>query len=533
VPLPDGGPWPPANLAPVTERLCAWSAWYSGNPDELEYVYGTGYGWGYDSVSNNRIKDHPSQYRGGVVGRFARWFWGEPNSSNQKRSKLHVPIASDIATTSADLLFSEPPTITPADEKDTTTQDRIEQLIDDGMHASLLESGEVGAALGGSYLRVCWDADVKDKPWLSVQHADAAVPEWRWSMLSAVTFWRELHRDDKQVIRHLERHEPGVILHGLYDGTPENLGKPIGLGAYPETRDLQPVIDTGIPYLTASYVPNMLPNRLWRSLPAGAPMGRSDYASSEPLFDALDETYSSWMRDIRIGKGRLIVPETYLQDLGVGKGAGFDADREVWEGLNMLGSADRNQLTVAQFAIRVAEHKDTSRELIGQILRNAGYSEQTFGIGDELAAAVTATEVSARERKSNITRDKKIVFCRPGLQDAIRAELAIDAVVFNSGVTPDRPNIDFGDVVSEDPQVLAQTAQLLRAAEAASTKTIVQLVNPDWDDERVDQEVAAIEAEKPVMDLGGFGPGAEHGPAEPSMNGDRPTAGRAASKGAD
>ena len=37
-----------------------------------------------------------------------------------------------------------------------------------------------------------------------------------------------------------------------------------------------------------------------------------------------------------------------------------------------------------------------------------------------------------------------------------------------------------------------QTAQALRAAEAASTKTLVQLVHPDWDGDQVDEEVALI-----------------------------------------
>ena len=94
-------------------------------------------------------------------------------------------------------------------------------------------------------------------------------------MLSAVTFWEELSRDDKEVIRHLERHEVGYILHAVYKGTPTDLGKPTDMGAFPETADLESVIETGIPKLTAEYIPNMKPNRLWRSLPAAAPMGRS------------------------------------------------------------------------------------------------------------------------------------------------------------------------------------------------------------------------------------------------------------------
>ncbi|CAM5367333.1 phage portal protein [Streptomyces californicus] len=48
-------------------------------------------------------------------------------------------------------------------------------------------------------------------------------------------------------------------------------------------------------------------------------------------------------------------------------------------------------LTVSQFAIRVQEHRDTSEDLINQILRSCGYSAQTFGICGYVA--VTATDV--------------------------------------------------------------------------------------------------------------------------------------------
>ena len=42
-------------------------------------------------------------------------------------------------------------------------------------------------------------------------------------------------------------------------------------------------------------------------------MGRSDYDNLRDLMDALDESYSSWMRDIRLAKARLIVPAQFLR----------------------------------------------------------------------------------------------------------------------------------------------------------------------------------------------------------------------------
>jgi A118 family predicted phage portal protein len=494
MPLPTGNiAWPPTSVAQVYPRLASWSAWYAGDPDGLAQVYGATVGNPYDSHEAKVVANHPSQYRGGVVGFFARWFWGEPVSVGERRSKLHVPVAGDIAATSADLLFSEPPTTAVDDER---TQKRLDELVDDGMHAKLLEAAEIGAALGGVYLRVCWDTDNADRPWISAVHADAAVPDWQWwdEKLAAVTFWRVISQDGQKVVRWLERHEPGAILHGVYEGSPTTLGKPRNLADYEQTRDLQPEVQTGIDKLTAVYIPNMRPNRLWRNVPAAAYCGRSDLFGVEPLMDALDEVYSSWMRDLRLGKGRVIVPDVYLQSLGSGKGARWDPEREVYASLNMMVRPDSPpQITVQQFAIRVQEHRDSATEFATKIVEMAGYSAQTFGLAGDVA--ITATEVEARERKSLITRKKKINYWRPGLADILETLLLIDQAVFRTPLTPAKPDLEFADVAGEDPQALAQTAQLLRAAEAASTDTLVRMVHPDWDDTAIDEEIQKIKDE--------------------------------------
>lgn len=286
-------------------------------------------------------------------------------------------------------------------------------LTDDGMLATLQTAAEVGAALGGVYLRPVYDKTVADRPWLDAVHADRAVPEFAWGRLRAVTFWRIVHQADGQVWRHLERHEPGVILHGLYQGTAEKLGRMVPLEDHPATAGYatavneQGAIETGYDRLDVSHVPNQV-SRRWRCNPALKDFGRSDLDGVETLMDQLDETYSSWMRDIRLGKGRIIVPDQYLQGHGPGKGASWNPDREAYAGLAMLARPDSSgQLTVAQFQIRVQEHRDTAEDLVNQILRSAYYSGQTFGLGGDVA--VTATETVAKERRSMTTRGRKIL----------------------------------------------------------------------------------------------------------------------------
>ena len=101
--------------------------------------------------------------------------------------------------------------------KRDVAQDRLEELVEEsGIHNLLLEGLEWSSALGGHYLRPVWDKNLTDRPLLSVVRADEAVPEFRFGVLTAVTFHQKLPSDDDQIYRYLERHEPGKILVGLY-----------------------------------------------------------------------------------------------------------------------------------------------------------------------------------------------------------------------------------------------------------------------------------------------------------------------------
>ncbi|MGH3587003.1 MAG: phage portal protein, partial [Pseudonocardia sp.] len=298
--------------------------------------------------------------------------------------------------------------------------------------------------------------------------------------------------------------------HGLYEGSLATLGRRVPLTERPETQPLAEQIDadgddidTGAPdHLTASYVPNVRPARAWRGIPAAAGWGQSDFQGIEGLMDALDETYSSWMRDVQNGKGRIVVPNSMLESLGPGQGALWQEERRVYQGLNMLPRAgDPDPLTVVQFEIRVEEHARTCTALIEQAVRQAGYSAATFGEQGEAAAAVTATEIRARDRRSLTTRGRKALYEAPGLADIVEALLAVEAGPrFRTGVTVERPRVEFQDSISEEPRTLAETAELLNRAEAASREVLVRLVHPDWEDDQVEEEVARLKEESTLAD---------------------------------
>ncbi|MFD7884084.1 capsid protein [Streptomyces bauhiniae] len=504
MPLPEKGTrWPPVHPA-VQADMADWSAWFSANPDRLAYRYQNRH---RDSSRFGAPLNRPSQYRGGMVGRVARWFWGEPTPLGEKRANLHMPLARDIARTSSDLLYSEPPTLK---VKNKETQRVLEDLLNTGLIRTLIAAGESSAALGGAYLRIVWDDEISDRPWITLVHADDAAPEFTHGRLRAVTFWSVLRCDGQRVVRHLERHEPGRVLHGVYDGTEDYLGKQLQLTDFDETKDLLPerLLPKGMEKrLLVAYLPNTMFAPDWRDIPGASGLGTSDYQGAETFLSAIDETYTSWMRDIRLAKSRIIVPSGYLLNLGPGQGAVWE-DREVYAPMNVPPTSDQ-QITLNQFEIRHEQHRATIEELATKVVRNAGYSGGTFG-DDSSGPAATATEIKARTARSMSTRARKAELDDPGIADITESYLMLLASgMFPGvrGVEVERPDVEFQDSVQDDIKSLAETASLMQQAEAASTEAKVALLHPDWTETEQREEVDRIlkETGRAVEDPLAFG----------------------------
>ena len=512
MPLPPSGntPWPPPQLDIPHADMDMWRAWYSGNTDHLAAVYGGPANYRNNAVAREFFEVDQRRAAGGDE---LRMFWGQQATPGQQAAKLHVPIAADVAEMSANLLWSEVPQITvDLDSTDAAaakaTQAQIGRYLDDRGHSTMREASELTAGLSNVYLRVVWDTTLRPRPWTDVIAPEAVVPEWRWGVLASAIVWRELApvQDANKVWRLLEYHTPGAIEYGLYEGAVGTLGmRADSLAAHPDTEylvartDSQGRQSTGINRLLITHLPNVLPNRIWDGIAGMAPLGRSDFAGVEPLMDALDESWTSWMRDLRLGKARIILPQSMLDTAGAGSGGTFDLEQEVRVALNMLDEGSKDSITEVQFKIRVEEHELTCKALRLQILSSAGYSAQGFGEAGTIAA--TATEVVARKEESLTTRGTKILYQRPALLDHLTTMLMVD--VRHCGAKDVDPAAEltasWPQAVQPDPEAVARTLSLLDAAGAISTFMKVKLRQPDWDDAEVIEEVQRIRDDSQSM----------------------------------
>ena len=433
----------------------------------------------------------------------AGMFW-----RRDSKCKMHVPVAADIAATSANLLFAEEPTFACYDEETednaSDQQRRLDELVKkNNIHGKLNEGAESCAALGDVYLKLNWWKDEIDYPVLTVVQGDSAWPEFLFGVLKCIHFFSVATRDEKtdRVVRVYERYEPGKITMAVYDGTTDTLGNDMGddaLKDYGFEREVKPPVDD----MLAVHIPNMKPNRQFRD----TNMGRSDFDGLRPLMDSLDEAYSSWMRDVRLGKGRTIVPAQYLkrapQDMleGLAQSASWEFDPDI-ESYVAIDMADENGnapgITLQQFNIRSVEHSATCAELLRNIVSIAGYAPQTFGM-DIGGFAQSGTALHIREKKSYDTRGKKQTYWKAPLEQIMTAMIHLDNALWPKAGSDadDLVRVRFADSAANDLSTMASAVQLLDAANSASIETRVEMLHPDWTKHAIGEEIARLKQQE-------------------------------------
>lgn len=533
----ENSPWPPAPYEHVMAACAERQVWWEGDPDKLAQFYGGSQG---DVV---RSKNVTARARKAWAS-----FWGKQQTTGERPTRVHAPIAADIARIAAATLFADPPQIlAPATEqveqpepeapsidpltgietqpkpvepivttvRDQALQDAIDALSNNPRtHAGYLEAAESASMLMGAYGRVVWDKNLfEDGPWIDWVDADRAIPEFAWDRLVAVTFWTELASDSPNVVwRHLQRYEKGREYHSLHQGTRDKLGRAMELTAHPATEAIaarEGLTENGFDIPTDfrhfMYAPNMGSNPAWRNDDNLRPLGRADLDTQVMrLMDEADKVWSSWMRDLDLGKARVFISRQLLTNGRNGDGAGFDLDQSIYSPVgDFINKGELSSVMDAQqFSIRVEEHAATYEGLLRLIIARCGYSPLTFGLSDEVAQ--TATETDAKTRDTHTTRRAKILHWSE-LDELHTAMLQINAKVFGGPEVSEKLELKW-PASKESPRVLAETANLLRQAQAASTKTLVELWHPDWDDEQVTAEVDLIDGAATV-DVPAFGGG--------------------------
>lgn len=433
------------------------------------------------------------------------------------KAKIHVPLAADIAAASSDLLFGNPPRCRVYDDNTEDVEEEKQTRLDsilrgNGFEALVQEAAESAAVTGDVFLKGNWDQKNLAFPYFQFVGGDEAVPEYRFGKLLCVHFFTKIRAEKKTgvVWRLYERYETGKITSAVFRGDAGSLGAEetgtlSSLGIVPELA-----VPGGA--MLAAHIPNIRPSRV-----RFQQYGRSEFEGMRDMLDALDEVYSSWLRDIRLAKSRLLVPAEFLrkrENTNLFSDERFtwefDEDVETLVALDVT-DADQMQITPSQFAIRASEHASTAEALIRNIISMCGYSPQTFGMDIE-GQASSGTALLIREKRSFSMRAKKLNYWSQPLESFLTAILQLDGAVYGTkNVHPtDRVIVEFPDAMSTDLSTVANAVQMMHNAQAASTATMVKMLHPDWEQGQVDEEVERVmqeygtESAAAVAGLGDF-----------------------------
>lgn len=197
-----------------------------------------------------------------------------------------------------------------------------------------------------------------------------------------------------------------------------------------------------------------------------------------------------------------MVPAEWLK-VGAGGKREFDVDQEVFIALDTMPSLEGHSgITTAQFEIRSEQFAATANNLYRQIVTNAGYSPQTFGL-DIQGQAESGTALTIREAKSFKTSATKANFWKPILQDIFYLMERVDVEKLGGRYMPLPVTVEMQDGIKSGVQDIAPSLELLSRAGAASTYILVKSWHPDWSEDAVQAEVKRIQDEK---GLGAFDP---------------------------
>lgn len=438
-------------------------------------------------------------------------FW-EQNRTNKETSRVHTATASDIAQTSASLLFAKPPIIR-IDEKDIadTVYTEITDITE--FYSVLTEAAELCAACGGVFLKLNSIGGLVSEESIELEAIPPhnVYPIFHRTKLAEVYCFDEIATDTNDVTGENQTYVTYIREHRYLKGkdlivetdvvdasnnTILNTKSITGVKGYEYISPSVVVKNYG--HLGVVYVPNRKPN----SVNPASQQGRSDYEKCYTMMAAFDEIATNWIRDIRLGKSIMFIDGTLLETK---KGTGvagdttkaFRSNTEAYVNTSFdsdpaaLSGKTREPITSVQAEIRSSEFSVAYDKFEQDIIRKSGYSIETFG-HDTKSYMSTGSHVSKMERRTSQTLDKKQRYWVTGIKNILKA-LELYGTVAGVSMPTGTVTVDFADGSSSDIQGTSEAIRNLRQVQALSTHGAVKMQHPEWTDEQVEQELDRIE----------------------------------------
>lgn len=509
--IQTGDRWPLPHEAPVMGRIAEWRAF--------------------------------SESDGTTLQRLCGWQQGD----NQNVPYIVDPLPERIKDAFADLIFgaetdieaAEPPNRT-GDPRATIAnpdQELLDDLIDENdLPTELQTAAGQCVAEGEVWWRMYVDRDAFEHPILEWHSRMDVVPLYRGKRILAAAFvssvdnlapdappirvgdssdppgtrmWREqsVSTGDDTVYRYVEIQTGGLVRNLLYRGTRSSLGPNVPLASLPEYADLPDEWEHGLEVSTRSgrNVPLMLAGRVTNGKPGR--LGRSQYAGIRDLLYELNAVQSIGARNVEMTmQKRVMLSSEVVGKMDQDDDTDPSTPNRVRRRVSVPDSfmVPRDQLGenppmgVLEFSDSWAQAMLLWKDgVTDDALTRARVAPQLVGRHTEDAA--TGPALRARLLDSVLAADGKARSWDDELPQTIRALQLVSALPEEQGgcghpwLRPEEPpTVVRTSILPEDESEEAIRHGQLVGARLESRRTAIERLNPEWNADRVDEELDLI-----------------------------------------
>lgn len=330
---------------------------------------------------------------------------------------------------------------------------------------------------------------------LSFVTADSFIPvSWKNDSIYEAVFPFEFRKRDKKYT-HLEWHlwENGVyvVRNEVYESqNGDDLGIKVSLeDHFPELEE-----EVHIDGLKRSIFSYFKPNSA-NNIDTQSPLGISLYANAYDTIKAIDTAFDSFIREFRLGKKRILVPEAMIRTVVDENGEiqrYFDASDETYEAFS--GDMDDTEIKDASVELRVDEHTKAINALLNLFAMQTGFSSGTFTFDGE--SMKTATEVVSEQSKTFKSKQSHEIIIEAALQELIGSIVAMAELYGIIRVSGEyEVTVTFDDSIAEDKsaEIDKQSQMVLNGLQ--SKKRAIIKIHGVTEDEAIEilQEIAEEE----------------------------------------
>jgi len=314
---------------------------------------------------------------------------------NEERELNRLNIAKVLSDLFASLAFSEQVDITC--DADSYKSYLATALNVNGFWKNIPNFISVSCALGGGILKVYASDNI---PCIEYIHPDRFLPiAWNGKNIISAIIESKTQREGFYYT-FFEKHVPGSVQYKLFKSKSNST-----LGVEVPVKELYAGLPDKVDYggstpMFVYFKPDVSNNAEY-----DVPLGMSVYANALDTLKAIDTTYDSFVREVLLGRKRIIVPAetlTTYYDTKTNKFVNsFDTKDEVYVAFNST-DVENAKIIDNTMELRIQEHVDALNAQLNMLCLQVGLSAGALSF-DRVEGLKTATEVMSEESRTQRT----------------------------------------------------------------------------------------------------------------------------------